>query len=94
MANKQKYAPLVRLHSPALKRTLDVIVSLPSVERIVLGASKGTRHSRPVGSVKLQEIVPHGVKMVGYGDRGIISFFVVTSTPEKAQQEIATKLGL
>lgn len=82
------------VHSPALKRVLNVIMGLPSVDRIIIGQSKGTRHSRPVGAIKLQGIAPNGVRMVGYGDRGIMSFFVVTSNPEAAQQEITRKFGL
>jgi hypothetical protein len=91
---KQKFGPHKTVHSAALKRVLDVIISLPSVDRIIIGTSKGTRHNRPVGSIKLQGVVQNGVKMVGYGDRGITSFFVVTSKPEAAQQEIAQKFGL
>jgi len=64
------------------------------LKRIIIGPSKGTSHRRPVGSIKLQGIAPTGVKMVGYGDRGIMTFFVVTSNPEAARQEIAEKVGL
>lgn len=91
---KQKFGPHTTVHSAALKRALDVIIGLPSVERIIIGPSKGTSHRRPVGSIKLQGIVPNGVKMVGYGDRGIMTFFIVTSNPEAARQEIEKKFGL
>jgi len=91
---KQKFWPHKTVYSAALKRALDVIIGLPSVNRIIIGLSKGTRHSRPVGSIKLQGIMPTGVKMVGYGDRGVTSFFVVTSKPEAARQEIAKKFGI
>jgi hypothetical protein len=94
MANKQKFAPLATVHSAALKRALDVIVGLPSVDRIIIGAKKGTKHSHPVGSIKLQGIVPNGLKMVGYCDREVTTFFVVTSNPEAARQEIAKNFGL
>jgi hypothetical protein len=82
------------VHSPALKRALNVIIDLPSVDRIIIGMSKGTKHSRPVGSIKVQGIAPNGVKMVGYSERGITPFFIVSSNPEAAQQEIAKKFGL
>jgi hypothetical protein len=91
---KQKFGPHTTVHSAALKRALDVIVGLPSVDRIIIGPSKGTRHNRPVGSIKLQRIMPNGVRMVGYGDRGVTSFFIVTSNPEAARQEIAKKFGI
>jgi len=94
MANKQKFAPLATVRSAALKRALDAIVSLPSVDLIIVGVSKGTRHNRPVGSIKLQGIAPNGLKIVGYGDRGVTTFFVVTSNPEAARQEIAGKFEL
>lgn len=91
---KHNFGPHTTVHSAALKRALDVIIGLPSIDRIIIGPSKGTRHSRPVGSIKLQGIVPNGVKMVGYGDRGIMTFFIVTSNPEAARQEIAEKFEL
>ena len=91
---KQKFGLHTTVHSAALKRALDVIIGLPSVDRIIIGLSKGTRHNRPVGSIKLQGILPTGVKMVGYGDRGVTSFFVVTSKPEATRQEIAEKFGI
>jgi hypothetical protein len=94
MSNKKKFAPLAAVRSAPLKRTLDVILRLPSVVRIITGPSKGTRHSRPVGSIKLQEVVSNGVKMLGYGDRGITTFFVVTSNPETTRQEIEREFGL
>jgi hypothetical protein len=94
MANKQKLAPLAQLRSAALKRALEVIIGLPSVDRITIGPSTGTSHRRPVGSIKIQGIVPNGLKMVGYGDRGVTTFFVVTSNPETAKQEIENKFGL
>ena len=91
---KQNFGPHTTVHSAALKRAMDVIIGLPSVERIIIGPSKGTSHRRPVGSIKLQGIVPNGVKMVGYSDRGVTTFFIVTSNPEAARQEIAKKFGL
>jgi hypothetical protein len=35
-----------------------------------------------------------GVRMVGYGDRGVTSFIVITSNPEAARREIASKFGI
>jgi hypothetical protein len=91
---KQKFGTHMTVHSSALKRSLDVIIGLPSVDRIIIGLSKGMRHGRPVGSIKLKGIMPTGVEMMGYGDRGITSFFIVTSKPEVARQEIAKKFGI
>ena len=92
--SKQKFGRHRTVHSTALKRALDIIIGLPSVDRIILGASKGTRHNRPVGSIKLQGIVQNGVKMVGYADRGVVSFFVTTSKPDAAARAIAEKFGI
>jgi hypothetical protein len=91
---KQKFGTHRSVCSAALKRALDRIIELPSVDRIILGPSKGTRHNRPVGSVKLQGIMSTGVRMVGYGDRGVTSFIVITSNPEAARREIASKFGI
>ena len=91
---KQKFGRHRTVHSAALKRTLDIIIGLPAVDRIILGASKGGRHSRPVGSIKLQGIERNGVKMLGYAERGVVSFFVTTSKPETAALAIAEKFGI
>jgi hypothetical protein len=91
---KQKFGAHRSVDSSELKRALDVIIGLPSVDRVIIGPSKGTRHNRPVGSVKVQGVERNGVRMCGYGNRGVMSFFVVTSNPDAAQREIANKFGL
>lgn len=91
---KQRFGAYRTVYSAALKRALDSIIELPSVDRVIIGPSKRTRHNRPVGSIKLQGIMPNGLKIVGYGDRGVTSFFITTSNPEAARREIASKFGI
>jgi hypothetical protein len=74
---KQGFGQHQTVH-PSLKKILDVLRELPSIDRIIIGVSKGGRHSRPVGSIKLQRIISTGIKMVGYSDRGVSNFTIIT----------------
>jgi len=44
--------------------------------------------------MKIQTIIPNGLRMVGYSDAGITSFYVVSANPEVAEREIKAKLGI
>ena len=75
----------------SLKRQVDTICDLPGVDRVILGPSRGGRHNRPVGSMRLQTNVPTGIRMVGYSDCGISEFYVITSDVPAVRQQLAER---
>ena len=81
------------VHS-SLKKPIEELGEIPGVDRVILGPSKGTRHHRPVGSLKIQSDVPTGIRMVGYSDRGISEFYVITSEIESVRAEIVKRFSI
>ena len=79
---------------PTLKRKIDIIRGLPYIDRIILGPSRGCRHNRPVGSIKIQTSITTGIRMLGYSDRGISEFVVITSNIDEAKQNIIERFEL
>lgn len=79
---------------PSLKRQITELGEIPGVDRVILGPSKGVRHNRPVGSLKIQTDVPTGIRMVGYSDRGISEFYVITSEIETVRAEIIKRFTI
>jgi hypothetical protein len=67
------------IYTGALKREIETIQGLPGVSRVIIGRSRGTRHHQPVGSVHVQSDLPTGIKIVGFSDRGVTEFYVITS---------------
>jgi hypothetical protein len=67
------------IYNGTLKREIETIRKMPGVDRVILGQSRGIRHKRPVGSISVQTNVATGIRLVGYSDRGIIEFSVITS---------------
>lgn len=79
---------------PTLKRQIAELCDLPGVDRVILGPSKGVRHNRPVGSLKIQTDVPTGIRMLGYSDRGISEFYVITSDIPAVRAEIEKRFSI
>jgi hypothetical protein len=79
---------------PSLKRQIAALGEIPGVDRVILGPSKGTRHNRPVGSLKIQSNVPTGIRLIGYSDRGISEFYVITSDIDTVREAIAKKFSI
>jgi hypothetical protein len=89
MMNKQ-FARHQSIH-PSLKRQIGALRSLAGVDRIILGPSRGVRHNRPVGSIKVQNDLPTGIKLVGFSDRGISEFYLITSTISTVRKELGAR---
>lgn len=66
------------IHS-TLKRQIAAIRNLPGVDRVILGPSRGIRHNRPVGSIRIQTDMLTGIKICGFSDRGVSEFYIITS---------------
>jgi hypothetical protein len=79
---------------PTLKKQIAELGEIPGVDRVILGPSKGVRHNRPVGSLKIQTDVPTGIRMVGYSDRGISEFYVITSEIRNVRAEIVKRFSI
>ena len=79
---------------PSLKKAIEELGEIDGVDRVILGPSKGIRHNRPVGSLKIQTDVPTGIRMVGYSDRGISEFYVITSEIELVRDEIVKRFSI
>ena len=79
---------------PSLKRQITELSEIPGVDRVILGPSKGVRHNRPVGSLKIQTDVTTGIRMIGYSDRGISEFYVITSEIESVRAEIVKRFTI
>jgi hypothetical protein len=78
----------------SLKRRIDALRGLRGVSRVILGPSRGIRHNRPVGSLKLQSDCKTGIRMLGYSDRGVSEFYVITSDIDGVRCEIARKFDI
>lgn len=79
---------------PTLKRQIEDLVGIDGVDRVILGVSKGVRHNRPVGSLKIQSDVQTGIRMIGYSDRGISQFYVITSDIPNVRAEIEKRFSI
>jgi hypothetical protein len=93
MAKKNKPGAHQTIH-PTLKRQIDEIVRIEGVDRVVVGPSKGVRHNRPVGSMKLQSDTHSGIAMIGYSDRGISQFYVITSDIPTVRNTLTEKFSI
>jgi hypothetical protein len=78
------------VHS-SLKRIIEAIKAIPGVDRVILGPSKGVRHNRPVGSIRLQSNVQTAIRLVGYSDRGISEFYVITSDIPGVRSQLSAR---
>jgi hypothetical protein len=81
------------VHS-SLKKQIETLISIPGVDRVILEPSKGCRHNRPVGSIKIQTTIKTGIRLIGYSDRGISQFVAITSDPTTVLNSIRTKLNI
>jgi len=79
---------------PSLKRQIDILREIPGVDRVILGPSRGCRHNRPVGTLKIQTSVPTGIRLVGFSDRGVSEFVVITSETDKTRSNIIERFDL
>lgn len=89
----KKFGKHQTIHS-SLKKVIEMLLSLPSIDRIIIGPSKGVRHNRPVGSFRLQKDVYAGIRMCGYSDRGITQFTIITISPITTRLEINEKFHI
>jgi len=87
----KKFARHQTIHS-SLKKQVDHLREVPGVSRIIVGPSRGVRHNRPVGSIKIQSNVPTGIRILGYSDRGVSEFYVITSDVPGVRCRIAEGL--
>lgn len=79
---------------PSLKSSIQDLINIPGVDRVILGPSKGARHNRPVGSLKIQTDTDSSIRMIGYSDRGISVFYVVTSIIQTVREEIERRFSI
>lgn len=93
MAKKNKPGSHKTIH-PSLKNSIVDLVNIEGVDRVILGPSKGVRHNRPVGSLKIQTDTDAGIRMIGYSDRGISVFYVVTSTIAAVREQIERRFSI
>lgn len=80
------------VHS-TLKREVGIIRALTGVDRVILGPSRGTRHNRPVGSIRVQGSMMTGIRVLGYSDRGVSEFYVITSDVETVRNQLHDRYG-
>ncbi len=59
-----------------LKQTIRWLESFDCVSRVVLGLAESARHSFTPGVIKIQMEVPGGLKIKGYGGRGVQSIYI------------------
>lgn len=71
-----------------LKRTIAGIIEIAGVDRVIIGPSRGVRHNRPVGSVRIQTNIQTGIRLVGYSDRGISEFTIITSDVDVVRKKL------
>ncbi len=80
------------VHS-TLKHEIASIRALTGVDRVILGPSRGIRHNRPVGSIRVQTTVQTGIRLIGYSDRGISEFYVITSDIPTVRSQLDDRYG-
>jgi hypothetical protein len=80
------------IHS-SLKHQIATIAAVTGVDRVIIGPSRGVRHNRPVGSIRIQTNLLTGIRLVGYSDRGISTFTVITSDTETVRDRLETLYG-
>ena len=89
----KKFARHQTIHT-SLKKQIDNLRAVEGVDRIIVGPSRGMRHNRPVGSLKIQSNVLTGIRMLGYSDRGVSEFYVITSDVSNTRCRIVKRFEL
>lgn len=87
------YARHQTIH-PTLKHKISAIWNIPGVDRVILGPSRGIRHNRPVGSIKIQSDATNAIRMLGYSDRGVSEFYVISSDLDAVRDRLIDKFDL
>jgi hypothetical protein len=93
MSRTTSYARHQTIH-PTLKHKISSIWDILGVDRVIIGPSRGIRHNRPVGSIKIQSDAPNAIRMIGYSDRGISEFYVISSDLDSVRDRIIDKFDL
>lgn len=62
----------------SLKKQIAWLQSLDIVTKIILGLAECCRHAFPPGHLKYQGETEAGIRLNGYGGKGIIKIFVCT----------------
>jgi hypothetical protein len=86
----KKFARHKTVH-PSLKQQIEVIRNMPGVDRVIIGPSRGVRHHHRVGDIHVQCNFPTAVKIVGYSDRGISEFYLITSDRNMVRASLLEK---
>lgn len=88
--NERKLGRHQTIHGD-LKPAIEFVRSIPEVDRVIVGISRGGRHNGTPGVIRTQCIQPTGLKIIGFSDQGASEFFVVTSHPETVKAKIAER---
>jgi len=65
-----------------LKRTVQWLLGLPSVSKVVIGISESCRHKYAPGTIKWTMDMPAGIKANGYSGKGITNLFIRVDPPD------------
>lgn len=85
--NERKLGRHQTIHSD-LRPAIEFVRSIPEVDRVIVGVSRGGRHNGVPGSIRTQTISATGLKIIGWSDQGASEFFIVTSQPEVVRAKI------
>lgn len=73
-----------------LKRSIAWLESFHCISRVIIGLSESARHAYKPGTLRVQMEVPGGLKLNGYGGRGVCNIFIKIEPEYK--QEIVEKI--
>lgn len=73
-----------------LRPSISWLESLPEVLKVVIGLSESARHSFAPGVLRHRSDVAGGIKINGYGGKGVVDIFVKVADEDK--QGLISKL--
>lgn len=85
--NERKLGRHQTIHSD-LRPAIEFVRSIPEVDRVIVGVSRGGRHNGVPGAIRAQTVSTTGLKLIGWSDQGASEFFVVTSHPDVVRAKI------
>lgn len=85
--NERKLGRHQTIHSD-LRPAIEFVRSIPEVDRVIIGISRGGRHNGTPGTIRTQTISATGLKIIGFSDQGASEFFIVTSSPVEVKAKI------
>lgn len=69
----------------SLKRSLQYLLSVNGVSKVILGQAKGVSHCFQPGYVKFRHELPGGIKVTGYTEKGLIDIYIKIDTIDKSK---------